>query len=79
MILRRGVDAPSGAPKPAVDKTFRVLDPGQGPLPPPSLDDWLPAEHLARFIAKMVDEHLELWRIRAAYTREVVAHRMTRG
>jgi len=37
-------------------------------LLPPSLDDWLPAEHLARFIAELVDEHLELSRIRAAYT-----------
>ena len=56
------------APKPPVDKTFRVFDPDQGLLLPPSLDDWLPAEHLARFIAELVDEHLDLSRIRAAYT-----------
>ena len=37
-------------------------------LLPPSLDDWLPALHLARFIAELVDEHLDLSRIRAAYT-----------
>ena len=37
-------------------------------LLPPSLDDWLAAEHLARFIAELVDEHLDLSRIRAAYT-----------
>jgi transposase len=36
-------------------------------LLPPSLDDWLPAEHLARFVAELV-EHLDLSRIRAAYT-----------
>jgi hypothetical protein len=30
------------APKPPVDKTFRVFDPDQGLLLPPSLDDWLP-------------------------------------
>jgi uncharacterized protein YabE (DUF348 family)/transposase len=35
---------------------------------PPSLDDWLPAERLARFIAVLVDEHLDLVRIRAAHT-----------
>lgn len=28
-------------------------------LLPPSLDDWLPAEHLARFIAELVDEHVD--------------------
>jgi len=35
---------------------------------PPSLDDWLPAEHLARFVAELVDEHLNLSRIHAGYT-----------
>jgi transposase len=29
-------------------------------LVPPSLDEWLPQEHLARFIADLVDEHLGL-------------------
>jgi transposase len=51
-----------------VDKTFRAFHPDQGLLLPPSLDDWLPAEHLARFIAELVDEHLDLSRIHAAYT-----------
>jgi len=50
------------------DKAFRVFDPGRELLSPASLDDWLPAEHLARFIAELVDEHLDLARIRAAYT-----------
>lgn len=62
------VDPDSGVSKTPVDKTFRVFDPGQGLLLPPSLDDWLPAEHLARFIAELVDEHLDLSRIRAGYT-----------
>lgn len=52
-----------------VSKTFRVFAPGQDLLLPPSLDDWLPAEHLARFIAELVDEHLDLSRIHASYTR----------
>ncbi|GAH12793.1 unnamed protein product [marine sediment metagenome] len=30
--------------------------------------DWLPEEHLARFVADLVDEHLDLSRIHAAYT-----------
>lgn len=55
-------------PKAAVDKTFRPFAPDQGLLLPPSLDDWLPEEHLVRFIADLVDEHLDLSRIHAAYT-----------
>lgn len=51
-----------------VGKTFRAFDPGQDLLLPPSLDEWLPADHLARFIADLVDEHLDLSRIHAAYT-----------
>ncbi|MDV7352139.1 transposase [Rhodococcus oxybenzonivorans] len=51
-----------------MDKTFRALDPDQDLLRPPSIDDWLPDKHLARFIAELVDEHLVLSRIRAAYT-----------
>ena len=62
------VDSHSVAPKAPVDKTFRPFAPEQGLLLPPSLDDWLPAEHLARFIAELVDEHLDLSRIHAAYT-----------
>jgi transposase len=62
------VESHSVPPKAAVDKTFRVFAPDQGLLLPPSLDDWLPAEHLARFIAELVDEHLDLSRIHAAYT-----------
>ena len=35
---------------------FRRYDPKQALLLPPSLDDWLPAGHLSRFIADTVDE-----------------------
>ncbi len=52
-----------------VSKTFRVFAPEQDLLLPPSLDDWLPSEHLARFIAELVDEHLDLSRIHASYTK----------
>lgn len=62
------VDSDSLAPKAPVDKTFRLFAPEQGLLLPPSLDDWLPADHMVRFIADVVDEHLDLSRIHAAYT-----------
>jgi transposase len=54
--------------KAPVDKTFRAFDPDQDLLLPPSLDEWLPADHMARFIADLVDEHLDLSRIHAGYT-----------
>ena len=50
-----------------VDKTFRPFTPDQMLLVPPSLDEWLPQEHLARFIADLVDEHLDLSRFYADY------------
>ncbi|HJD83265.1 IS1182 family transposase [Kitasatospora aureofaciens] len=52
----------------AVDKTFRTFDPHQVLLLPPSLDDWLPEGHLARFVADLVDEVLDLSPILADYT-----------
>jgi len=51
-----------------VDKTFLAFDPNQDLLLPPSLDEWLSADHMARFIAELVDEHLDLSRIYAVYT-----------
>jgi transposase len=59
-----------GAPpaKGPVEKTFRAFDPGQDLLLPPSLDEWLPAEHMARFVADLVDEHLDLSRILDSYS-----------
>lgn len=52
----------------AVDKQFRAFDPHQVLLLPPSLDDWLPEDHLARFVADLVDEVLDLGPILADYT-----------
>lgn len=43
-----GPKQPQGRPA-AVDKRFRAFDPHQVLLLPPSLDDWLPQDHLARF------------------------------
>jgi transposase len=58
---------PQGRPA-AADKTFRAFDPHQVLLLPPSLDDWLPEDHLARFVADLVDEVLDLGPILADYT-----------
>jgi transposase len=63
-----GAGSIPASPKGPVDKTFRAFTPDQGFLLPPSLDEWLPAEHLARFVAELVDEHLDLSRILAGYT-----------
>ncbi len=41
-------------------KVFRRYDPDQSLLMPPSLDDWLPENHTARFVAEVVDEMLDL-------------------
>jgi transposase/cytochrome c5 len=56
------------APRPPVDKVFRSFDPGQVLLLPPSLDEWLPADHLARFVAEVVDTALDLSPIYGDYT-----------
>jgi transposase len=51
-----------------VSKRFRVCDLNQPFLLPPSLQDWLPQEHLARFLADVSDE-LDLSPIFAEYER----------
>src|SRR5437016_6673966 len=53
-----------------VEKSFRPYDPNQVLLLPPSLDEWLPERHLARFVSELVEEALDLSAIRAAYTEE---------
>lgn len=52
----------------AVNKRFRAFDPYQVLLLPPSLDDWLPEGHQARFVADLVDHVLDLGSVRADYT-----------
>ncbi|GAA1244020.1 hypothetical protein GCM10009646_34650 [Streptomyces aureus] len=52
----------------AVDKTFRAFDPHQALLLPPSLDERQPEDHLARFVADLVDEVLDLGPVLADYT-----------
>jgi hypothetical protein len=54
--------APAGS-----SKVFRDHDPTQSFLLPPSLDDWLPEGHTARFIAEVVDNLLDLSAIYDSY------------
>jgi transposase len=51
-----------------VNKRFRVCSHDQPFLLPPSLQDWLPENHLARFIAEVINE-LDLSSIYASYER----------
>ncbi len=53
---------------PAPGKVFRDYQPDQVMLMPPSLDEWLPAEHLARFVDELVEQHLDLKPFYAAHT-----------
>lgn len=48
-------------------KTFRHYDPTRSFLLPPSLDDWLPEDHEARFVSEVVDELLDLSAIYDSY------------
>jgi transposase len=51
-----------------VGKTFRAFDPDQVLVLPPSLNEWLPEDHLARFVAELVDQVLDLAPIYDDYT-----------
>lgn len=61
----RGEEAGVGA-----DKTFRPYDPHQLLLLSPSLQDWVPDGHLARFVSDLVEVGLDLAPIYAAYEEE---------
>jgi len=50
-------------------KSFRPYEPDQMLLLPPSLGDWVPENHLARFVSDVVDE-LDLTAIEATYAEE---------
>jgi transposase len=53
----------------AMAKTFRPYEPDQLLLMPPSLADWVPEDHLARFVSDVVDT-LDLTAIEDTYTEE---------
>src|SRR5699024_7244742 len=46
---------------------FRLVDRETSYLLPPSVDEWLPDDHLARFVVEVVDQ-LDISRIERAYT-----------
>lgn len=50
-------------------KTYRPYDPKQNLLLPPSLDDWLPAGHPARFVNDIIDT-MDLTPVYAEYEKE---------
>jgi len=50
-----------------VNKRFKSFEPDAVMLVPPSLDEWLPQNHLARFIADLVAEELDLSRFYGSY------------
>ena len=52
-----------------MSKTFRPYDPDQMLLMPPSLADWIPEDHLARFVRDVV-EAVDLSAIEETYTEE---------
>ena len=66
--VARPAKAPAGR-----SKVFRHVDPAPSFLLPPSIDDWLPAEHTARFIAEVVDEMLDLSAVYDSYVEAVGA------
>jgi transposase len=50
-------------------KTFRPYEPDQLLLLPPSIEEWLPEGHLARFVSEVVEE-LDLGEIEESYSEE---------
>ena len=59
-----GVEAGAG-----VNKRFRAFEPAAVMLVPPSLDEWLPQNHLSRFIADVVETQLDLSKFYASYAK----------
>ena len=59
----------AGVVRPAAGsaKTFRGYDQGQSFLLPPSLDDWLSADHTARFVSEVVEDSLDLTAVYGSY------------
>jgi transposase len=63
-VIDDGVEAGAG-----VNKRFRAFEPDAVMLVPPSLDDWLPQNHLSRFIADVVETQLDLTKFYASYAK----------
>ena len=66
--IERPAKVPAGR-----SKVFRHYDPNQSFLLPPSIDEWLPPGHTARFIAEVVEELVDLSCIYDSYVEAVGA------
>jgi transposase len=60
---------PASVPPAGAAKRFRDYDQNQSFLLPPSLDDWLPEDHEARFISEVIDNLLDLSAVYDSYTK----------
>ena len=52
------------------EPVFRRYDPKQTLILPPGLNEWLPPNHLARIVAQVVDNDLDLAPLVASYENE---------
>ncbi|WP_448074129.1 IS1182 family transposase [Georgenia yuyongxinii] len=52
-----------------MNKRFKAFEPDAVMLVPPSLDEWLPQDHLARFIGELVSDELDLSRFYDSYAK----------
>ena len=62
--IDEGVESGAG-----VNMRFRAFEPAAVMLVPPSLDEWLPQNHLSRFIADIVETQLDLKKFYASYAK----------
>jgi transposase len=69
-MTQQQVAKPSVGPRAGAGKTFRPYAPDQLLLLAPSIQEWLPDGHLARFVSDLVEEALDLRAIYAAYAEE---------
>lgn len=73
-VVGDGVEAGSG-----VNKRFRAFEPAAVMLVPPSLDEWLPQNHLSRFIAGIAETQLDLEKFTPPTRSRRASGRMTHG
>lgn len=62
-----------------MSKTFRDWEPDQVWVLPPSLQDLVPAGHVAHFVREVVRSGLDLGAILESYGEERATRRITRG
>ena len=63
-VVDDGVEASA-----SVNKRFRAFEPTAVTLVPTSLDEWLPQNHLSRFIADIAETQLDLKKFYASYAK----------